>query len=202
MDQTTIAEKYVCPLCHCLPRYPVAAEDGHFYHETCLNAVFESSPAGEPIISPATKEQMGTKIIHAKTIQCLIEKLVAEEEVDSELLGCDWNDTHKSDMIRETKEKAECGSAEYMAKLGRLCLFGEQEGFEFEDELNEQERIEDGYRLCKESAEKGHCDGMAYQAICLLFGYGIEKDGEEGQELLVEAAVEGSGMCTLCINFA
>ncbi len=42
---------------------------------------------------------------------------------------------------------------------------------------------------------QGDCDGMAYQAICLLHGQGgVEKDYSEGFELLLEAASDGSGM--------
>ena len=77
-----------------------------------------------------------------------------------------------------------------MALLGRWQLFGEQDF-----DCNPAE----GFALCKKAAEKGDCNAMAYQAICILHGIIddtqiVEKDWSGGYELLFEAISEGSGM--------
>mmetsp|Transcript_38161 Transcript_38161/g.80304 ORF Transcript_38161/g.80304 Transcript_38161/m.80304 type:complete len:295 (+) Transcript_38161:61-945(+) len=182
MDRTSLIDKYKCPKCGELPKNPYAAEDGKFYHEPCILELIESAGSGN-IISPATNKPMGNKVIHAKTIQCLIEKIISNEGVDQNHVGQHSEDT-TAEKIRKTKESARDGSAKHMALLGRWHVFGEQEGMEC-DEI-------EGYRWCERAAEKGNVSGMAYQGMCLLHGYGIEKDRYEGFELLVDAANEGS----------
>ncbi|KAL7542570.1 hypothetical protein ACHAXR_011898 [Thalassiosira sp. AJA248-18] len=180
MDPTSLAKKYVCQVCGVLPTEgPYVAEDGHFYHENCIRTIF----AGEgDVISPATKERMGKKLIFAVTGQCIIEKLLATGGVDRNLIGGDSDDA--TAVGRETYDKAQGGSAEHMARLGRMYLYGDTEGIECSEA--------EGYKWCEKAADSGNTDGMAYQGICLVHGYGVDKNRNEGFELLVEAANEGS----------
>jgi TPR repeat protein len=75
-----------------------------------------------------------------------------------------------------------------MALLGRWYLLGEQE------EGIECNAIE-GYQWCEKAANGGDADGMAYQGICLIHGYGVVTDYNDGFTLLIDAATEGSGKC-------
>ena len=131
-----------------------------------------------------------------KTIPSFIEKLVTSEGIDCQLEGVDQQlldqefPLSNEELIRETKEKADEGSSFHMALLGRWILFGEQE-FDCNPSA--------GFEICKEAAEKGDCNALAYQAICLLHGIKddtqiVEKDWYGGYELLFEAISEGSGM--------
>ena len=67
-----------------------------------------------------------------------------------------------------------------------MHLFGEQEGVD----CNSTE----GMNWCKKAIANRNSDAKAYQAICLLHGYGddIEKNFDSGYEQLVESYHEGS----------
>lgn len=95
MDPNDVASLYTCGVCGKLPmrraaekegeeERPVAAEDGHFYHESCIKREFERAGDGG-VISPVTKLPMGEKLIFAKTVQCLLETL-SRNVVDQEML--------------------------------------------------------------------------------------------------------------------
>lgn len=199
MDPNDVASLYTCGVCGKLPmrraaekegeeERPVAAEDGHFYHESCIKREFERAGDGG-VISPVTKLPMGEKLIFAKTVQCLLETL-SRNVVDQEMLVEASHCATKSVSLIETKKKAEGGSLKHMALLGRWYLLNEVEGTE--------RNATKGFGWCKNAADNGDCDGMAYQAIWMLHGYDeIQKNRNEGFELLVEAANEGSGVCVL-----
>lgn len=97
-------------------------------------------------------------------------------------------------IIEEAKDRAENGSLSDMALLARWHLLNEVEGIK-------RNAIE-GYEWSKKAAEGGDCNGMAYRAIWLIHGdREIKKKRDEGVELLVKAANEGSGLCrfVLCV---
>jgi hypothetical protein len=204
MDLRALASLYICRVCGKLPirraagkeggeDRPVAAQDGHFYHESCIKREFERAGAGG-IISPVTNNEMGATLIHAKTVQCFLEKLTRNGTVDRGLL--EDSREKEFDLIRETKEKAEGGSFEHMALLGRWHLLNEVEGV--------KQNATEGFGWCKKAGDGGDCNGMAYQAIWLIHGDDeIEKNWYEGSELLLEAAHKGSGMFTSfsCLSF-
>ena len=203
MDLNALASLYQCQVCGKLPMsravgkegeqdHLVAAEDGHFYHESCIEREFERAGAGR-IISPVTNKTMGAALIHPKTIQCFLETLTRNEMVDRGLL----EDSREKDfdLVKETEEKAAGGSFEHMAHLGRWHLLNEAEGM--------KGNVTEGYDWCKKAADGGDCNGMAYQAIWLIHGNDEkkrEKNWNGGFELLVEAANEGSGMCACFIS--
>jgi hypothetical protein len=185
MDPNLIAAEYICRLCNTLPRDVVMAEDGHIYCRKCVTETIVAD--ANELLSPVTGKIIGTNLVVPPTIQCLIEKLVATGGVEQKLLGV-WAKqslVEVSAYVRKTKERAEQGSPEHMALLGRWYLLGEQEGIDC--------NAETGYKWCKEAARQDNADGMAYQGFCLVQGYGIEKNRNEGFELLVEAANYGSG---------
>ena len=99
------------------------------------------------------------------------------------------NASHDDNVtIMETKERAENGSFSDMALLARWHLLNEVEGMK-------RNAIE-GFEWSKKAAEGGDCNGMACQAIWLIHGDSeIKKKRDEGVELLVKAANEGSGLC-------
>lgn len=96
------------------------------------------------------------------------------------------NASHDDNVtIMETKERAENGSFSDMALLARWHLLNKVGGMK-------RNAIE-GYEWSKKAAEGGDCNGLAYQAIWLIHGdREIEKNRDEGVELLVKAANEGS----------
>ena len=200
MDLSALASLYQCQVCGKPPMSRavgkegeqdrlVAAEDGHFYHESCIEREFERAGAGR-IISPVTNKTMGATLIHTKTIQCFLETLTRNEMVDRGLL--EDSREKEFDLVKETEEKAAGGSFEHMALLGRWHLLNEA------DEM--KGNATEGYDWCKKAADGGDCNGMAYQAIWLIHGNDeTEKNWNGGFELLVEAANEGSGMCACFI---
>ena len=79
-----------------------------------------------------------------------------------------------------------------LALLARCHLLNEVEGIK-------RNSIE-GFEWSKKAAEGGDCNGLAYQAIWLIHGdREIKKNRDEGIELLVKAANEGSGSCAICL---
>ena len=184
MDPNSLASKYTCKGCGKLSRFPIVDQDGNFYHEACVFGDGERAT-----------------LIRPKTIPSFIEKLITSEDIDYQhivepLEGVDQQllvqefPLSNEELIRETKDKAGEGSSYHMALLGRWKLLGEQDF-----DCNPAE----GFALCKKAAEKGDCNAMAYQAICILHGIIddtqiVEKDWSGGYELLFEAISEGSGM--------
>lgn len=188
MEALSLASKYVCPVCGFLPEYPYAAEDGFFYHEICIEDIFDRACDGA-ITSPATKRPMGKKLVFAKTIQSFIEKLAKNEEVNRKYVRREAEDATK--MVGKIEERAQVGSARDMALLGRWHLFCEQDGLECKGDVD---GLAYGYHLCKNAADKDGVDGMACQGMCLIHGHGVGQNWSEGFELLIDAANEGSGM--------
>lgn len=187
MDPNTLATEYACKVCGVLPTDPYFAEDGHCYHEACIRTVFDCSGPGM-VISPATHEPMGRHLIFAKGVQCFIEKMLVTKEVNADLIGEENMD--QEIKVQKTLQLAHEESPEHMALLGRWYLLGEQEGVEPNDE--------ECYKWCEKAADLGNADGMAYQGVCLVHGHGVEKDRNEGFELLIDAANDGSGMRMSC----
>ena len=188
MDSNRLVLKYTCKICNILPKRPVLAEDGHFYHEACFKTHYkECIDSDVSILSPVTKKPIGTQTIQPVTIPRYIEKLTSYEE-GLELGSLDSNASSQqernSEMIRVTKEKSEQGSAQHMALLGRWYLLGEEDGIDCD--------IKRGIELCQAADLLGDCNAKAYLGLCLFCGFGVEKDREEGFAQLVEAAIEGS----------
>jgi TPR repeat protein len=115
-----------------------------------------------------------------------IEKLTSYEGLEQRSQDIDDSSQHEtnSEMITLTKEKSEQGSAQHMARLGRWYLFGEEDGIDCDTKR--------GIELCQAADLLGDCNAKALLGLCLLQGYGVEKDREEGFAQLVEAACDGS----------
>ena len=174
MDPSELARKYLCHACTKLPRHVVVDANGHIY---CIGCV------APPVTTPVT-------------IQSLIDTLISDGSVDKEFLerSNDISVEEASESIWDTKEKAMKGSAKHMCILSRWYMFGEKEGVDSDDE--------EAYKWCKQAADAEDVDGMAYQGYCFIHGHGVEKNREEGVELLVDAANHGSGMSTLVENYS
>ena len=187
MDSNRLVLKYTCKICNILPKRPVCAEDGHFYHEICLEAHFKKCiDSDESISSPVTKKPIGTQTIQPVTIPRYIEKLSSYEGLEQRLQDNDDSSQQEtnSEMIRVTKEKASHGSAQHMTLLGRWYLLGEEDSIDCD--------IKRGIELCQAADLLGDCNAKALLGLCLFCGFGVEKDREEGFAQLVEAAIEGS----------
>jgi len=186
MDSDCLS-KYTCKICNTLPRLPVLAEDGEFYHEACIETHFKKCiDSDESISSPVTKKPMGTQTIQPVTIPRYIEKLTSYEGLEQRSQDIDDSSQHEtnSEKITLTKEKASHGSAQHMALLGRWYLLGEEDGIDCD--------VKRGIELCQAAVLLGDCNAKAYLGLCLFCGFGVEKDREEGFAQLVEAAFEGS----------
>jgi len=186
MDSNRLVLKYTCKICNILPKRPVCAEDGHFYHEICLETHYKECIDSDVIIlSPVTKKPIGTQTIQPVTIPRYIEKLTSYEGLEQRSQDIDSSQHETiSEMITLTKEKSEQGSAQYMARLGRWYLLGEGDGIDCDTKR--------GVELCQAADLLGDCNAKAYLGLCLFCGFGVEKDREEGFAQLVEAACEGS----------
>ena len=186
MDPNLLASKLVCQKCKILPKRPFLSEDGFFYCEECAGEIGRRVRSND-IESPGISKHPGKVLILALTVESLNKKLVATGAVDRKYLGD--SDTERpdnvSEWVLEVKKNAEKGSSTHMAMLGRWYLFGEQEGVEC--------NAKEGYKWVNEAAEKDDVDGMAYKGICLIHGFGVDKDRNEGFDLLVDAANQGSG---------
>ena len=189
MDTDEIVRLYICQICKQLPKSIVTATDGHFYCLGCIQQHLETRSVLGVILSPVSGKPIDKTLITPITIQALIDDCVASGLVDSRYLG-NWNESGSeegSKSVKDTFEKANKGQAKYMSIIGRWYLFGEKEGIE----SNEDE----AYRWCKKAADLDDVDGMAYLGYCLIHGCGVDKNKEDGFELLVDSATERrSGM--------
>ena len=119
-------------------------------------------------------------------IPSFIEKLIVNEEEDQHQIEDNPKPTTCLELVKVTKDRANEGSVSHMTLLARWYLFGEQEGVDSD--------ITEGMNWCKKAIARGNSDAKAYEAICLLHGYGddIEKNFDSGYQLLVGAYHEGS----------
>lgn len=92
----------------------------------------------------------------------------------------DDDDDDTKRLISETKLKAEQGDVDQMVILARWYLFGEQDGVDLD--------LSEGYFWSKKAGDEDSMTGKAYQGFCLVRGLGVERDWEDGYELLIEAA--------------
>lgn len=185
IDPNEIARQYLCGVCEQLPTVVVAATDGHFYCKDCIEQRVKSG--SEVIPSPVTGEPIGKTLVYPKTVQSLIGKLIESGSVDDKYLR-KWNDSSlddDSETVRDTKVRAEEGSAEHMSILSRWYIFGEKEGI--------QSDKSEAFKWCKKAADLDNPDGKALEGYCYIHGFGVERDRDEGYELLVDAASEKSG---------
>lgn len=173
MDPNELAKLYLCGICKQLPKTVVAAEDGHFYCQDCIQNHLEanSSLAG---VSPATGELMGNVLVSPLTIQSLINKLSSNEALDKKYLERRniTNLENVSDYVQETIMRAEGGSIRDMSILSRWYLFGEQDGIDSNEDK--------AYKWAQRAADLHDADGQAYLGYCFVHGWGIEKDKGEG----------------------
>ena len=186
MDSKRLVLKYTCKICNILPKLPVLAEDGHFYHEACIETHFKKCiDSDESILSPVTKKPIGTQTIQPVTIPRYIEKLTSYKGLEQRLQDIDDSSQHEtnSEMITLTNEKASHGSA-HMVLEARWYLLGEEDGIDCD--------VKRGIELCQAAVLLGDCNAKAYLGLCLFCGFGFEKNREEGFAQLVEAAFEGS----------
>lgn len=191
MDPNSLAIEFICPICHKLPIDPVLAEDGFIYCKGCIGEIIDgddsqviSPMTGEPmVISPMTGEPMETTLIYSDSVKETIRDLTECEELEDGIKGA-WaagkQCTSTGDRILDTKKKAKHGDVEHMVILSLWYLFGEQDGVKRD--------ANKGYNWCKLAADQGDMTGKAYQGYCLIRGLGVERDWEDGYELLIEVA--------------
>jgi len=186
MNVNSLAVEFICPICRVLAMHPVLAEDGFIYCRDCVEKLFDGYSLHE-VISPMTGETMGRSLIDSDTVKETIEDLTACEELENHIHGA-WavgeEDTSSNDRVLDTKEKAKQGDVEQMLILATWYLFGEQDGVERD--------ANNGYKWCKLAADQEDMAGKAYQGYCLIRGLGVEREKEDGYELLIEAASQQS----------
>lgn len=196
IDPNELAKQHLCGICKQLPKLIVVATDGHFYCRGCITAwIEEQSESSRDILSPVTEEQIEKTIVTPITIQSLIDSLVETGLVDNEYLTM-WNEKSAdcaSETVKETRQKANDGSARHMATLARWYIFDEQVGLECDEDL--------AYEWSKKAAEQDDVYGKGYLGYCLIHGFGVGKDKNEGFESLVEACSEDNGMNNFVLCF-
>lgn len=121
MDANTVVNNLtiVCMLCDRTPRKDIImAEDGFFYHRACMRFHIERIEAengcSDIIISPVTKEKIGTTLITPKTITSLIGKLSDIETSDDD----------RSKGVSSCKNAARLNEGDLLAKQGYNTFFG------------------------------------------------------------------------------
>ena len=195
MDANSIALEFLCPICLTLPGDPVFAEDGFVYDRKCIQQVIDQANSNE-IASPMTEKPMGITLITSALAEGIIRELARCNGLDEKFVGA-WasqnEDTDFGDIIAETKYNAKQGHVGSMAILGKWYLSGEQKGIDYD--------ADEGYRWSKMAADHGDVTGKAYCGYCLIQGFGVEKDWEDGYEHLIEAASEKNGKCFCCVLY-
>ena len=169
IDSNKLVRDHLCNKCRQLPKEVVVTADGLYYCKECI--------------------EEDVDVVYPVTIQSLINDLVENGAVDQQFLRR-WNDINLEDASESVKhiiEQAENGSVKHMSILGRWYIFGEKEGVDG-DEF-------EAFKWCKQAADAGDVDGIAYLGYCYIHGFGVERNFDDGFELLVDASGEGSGRC-------
>lgn len=193
MDPNKLAMEFICPMCHVLPDDPVLCDDGFVYCKGCIEH--------HGSMSPMTQEPIRRMMTCPKMIKNTIERLAACEEIDDSLLGV-WATKKQhiftNDPISETMMNAKKGDVKDMVNLATYYLFGHQEGIECSPTK--------GYHWLTKAAEEDSIIAKAYQGYCFIRGLGVDRDWDEGFELLIEAAnnqdsdVTGRGKNDQCLS--
>jgi hypothetical protein len=157
-----------------LPFDPVIAEDGFVYDKECIGKFIAIGR------SPMTGEQMGATLISSNSVRETIQVLAQCVGIDTALLGAWPKKQGDLNDFSVTKTKAMQGDVEHIMILAKWYLFGDKDGIDRDAKL--------GYKWCERAADLDNPFGKAYQGVCLVCGLGVERDFEEGNDLLVEAA--------------
>jgi hypothetical protein len=174
MDPNSLAKEFMCPICNMLPFDPVIAEDGFVYDKECIGKFIAIGR------SPMTGEQMGATLISSISVRETIQVLAQCVGIDTALLGAWPKKQENLNDFSVTKTKAVQGDVEHIMILAKWYLFGDKDGIDRDAKL--------GYEWCERAADLDNSLGKAYQGVCLVCGLGVERDFEEGNDLLVEAA--------------
>ena len=154
-----------------LPVDPVIADDGIIYERHELE-----SKANAKGFYPSTQ------------LKRVIEILIASGKLDEKYVEGNGNDileeaSNDNLDLATIKAQAEEGDTDSMVELGELYLIGEVI----------QQDAKKAYYWFALASEQEHEMATARKADCLLAGLGVEQDKDEGHQILVEAATEGSG---------
>jgi hypothetical protein len=182
MDPNSIAIEFICPICHVLPIDPVIVDDGFVYCKECIdNFILIDRDDSRDITSPMTGKPMSATLIISQSVRKTIQSLVQCEGIETELLGS-WAEMKggETNEISWTKTKAMQGDVNHITILAKWYLFGGKDGIVCDAKL--------GYIWSKRAADLDNPMCKAYQGVCLVRGYGVEKDWEDGYDLLVETA--------------
>jgi hypothetical protein len=174
MDPNSVAIEFLCPICNVLPIDPVIAEDGFVYDRECIG---KSISIGR---SPMTGEPMGVTLIPSPSVTETIRVLAHSSGINTRLLGAWAEKQGNSKDFSVTTKKAMQGDVEHIMILAKWYLFGDKDGIGRNAKL--------GYEWCERAADLDDSVGKAYQGVCLVRGLGVQRDFEEGYDLLIEAA--------------
>lgn len=113
------AIELTCPLTFALLRDPVTAEDGRLYERGAIQRWLADHDT-----SPVTRQPMGARLLPAVQVRSLIEHIVQSGALPED----DTAEWHRERAAAEAdaavRRRAEAGSAEDLAELGRWKLFG------------------------------------------------------------------------------
>ncbi|KAL3771447.1 hypothetical protein ACHAW5_000102 [Stephanodiscus triporus] len=182
MDPNSIAIEFICPICHVLPFDPVIADDGFIYCKECIdNFILIDQDDSREITSPMTGKPMRATLVISQSVRKTIQSLVQCEGIETGLLGS-WAEKQNGETneISLTKTKAMQGDVKHITILAKWYLFGGKDGIVCD--------AQKGYFWSKRAADLDNPMCKAYQGVCLVRGCGVEKDWEDGYDLLVETA--------------
>ena len=111
-----IAQENICPVSRGLMGDPVMTEDRCLYERKSIEEVIRTKRGS--LRSPMTNNQMGSKIIAARSAHNIIEILVRSNLIDGEYLVAGYHERKLVEL--ETKKEAEDGDPESMVNLGLM----------------------------------------------------------------------------------
>ncbi len=156
MDINSVAYEFLCPICRCLPSDPVIAGDGFIYDRDCLHQFVRDKSNTNDIISPMTKERMGSNLIFSEAIGQTIRELAGSEQLNREFLSTigksdatqDNGSCAPSERYRQDSHESTTTRADPSAKaLEGFCIIRGEEA---------EEDWEEGYEILVETALKGN----------------------------------------------
>eukprot|EP00548_Thalassiothrix_antarctica_P019455 CAMPEP_0194182718 /NCGR_PEP_ID=MMETSP0154-20130528/26490_1 /TAXON_ID=1049557 /ORGANISM="Thalassiothrix antarctica, Strain L6-D1" /LENGTH=258 /DNA_ID=CAMNT_0038899159 /DNA_START=118 /DNA_END=891 /DNA_ORIENTATION=- len=183
------AAEYICPITTELPLNPVIAEDGRVYERTAIECHMNTQ--GGNLKSPVTNEPMGRKLVPAVQVQNTI-KLFISSGVIGEEKSAAWKERKENtELVEETRRKAEIGDSDRMVNLGRWYFKGGKG-------LTKDRAV--GYQWLKKASDMHNVRGMAWAGMCLMNGVGTEKNEVHGMNLITVAACRGSEYAAQCLG--
>ena len=192
--RTQPEEELVCPITLILPWDPVHADDGRVYERSAIETYFNTChDKGTHPRSPITNEEMGSRLLPAPHIKNIIEKLIHNGEVTSDL-SSKWLEKAEAKRAKDAMlAKARRGDVRSMNAVGFKYRFG-ADGFDMDPEASHTWFLTAHEAGCTKSTA---CVGMN-----MCRGYGVEANIGNGIVFVATAAAQGSSFAAFKLGVA